>query len=633
MSPSHPIARRLAARLAALGLLAGAAAVPFGSQLLDGPGSSPDPTLAASSLPVPPDRPTKIKVASFNVLGYNHTEPGGSKPWYANGRDRMRMATKLIKQQRFDAFGMQELQVPQWEVFRNQLGSSYRMYPSNELGSAPMQNSIAWNYKDWYAEQKNTIAVPYFHGDKIRMPYVLLRNRETGGKVYLYNSHHAADTQGNASRWRTKAIELEAALINRLKKAHPSIPVISTGDKNATNKYICPIMQKTGIVPANGGGYSNGKCHMPTLPAHPPINWVSATSRLRWSTYQALRNATVKKITDHPVIIATGYIPDSQVTSSGVKHVVLINAQGLNSGRIRQLGSGSIPRIRSMMKNGASTLNARAPYDRVGTAPATVGELTSRPARRAIGGHGVGERTDKGGTIHKAAGHYVASVFDVLHDYNRRSGYFSSHAKTGNRVINSYDGNSGRADHYGLGNGHDKIDRTAITKADWKATKAAVTELKARPKALTYLQLGGADAAALKYGPYSAQYTKALKQIDVHIGKVMAAINQKASLRHSTVVIVTTDHGGTKAKDFGAGHRATYTIPFFVWGRGVAKGADLYALNRHYKNPGAGRPRYTADRDPIRNTYAANLVTKLLGMPPVNGSNMDSGQTMTVFRH
>jgi len=633
---SRPIARRLAARLAAVGIVACAAAAPLGHAVVS-PGAFPgtgadELALAADPVPVPADRPTRFKVSSFNVLGYSHTQPGGRHAEKADGRTRMRWAADLIRQQRFDAIGLQELQTPQWKVFKNQLGSRYRMYPSAELGTAAMANSIAWNYHDWYAEQKRNIKVPYFNGNGIRMPYVLLRNRETGRKVWLYNNHHPADSRGNAEKWRNKATQMEIDLVNRLRKSYPNVPVVSTGDKNERSDYFCPVVRKTSMVAANGGGVRDGKCVPPSTPARLPVDWVMGTSNLRWSSYTALNTKQVQRITDHRVIVATGYLPSSKVTSTGVKNVVLINVQGLNSNRLAKLSSAQVPRLKSLIRHGASTLNARTTYERIATLPASVGEITSRPALRRIGGHGVGVSGDKGGTFHAAARRYVASAFDVVSDFGRGTALVSSHQRSGARAVNSYDGNSGRRDYTGLGNGRDKIDRSAVTRYDWQATAQAVKVLRSAPKAFTYLQLGGADDAAMKYGPYSSQYAKALKQIDVHVGRIMNVINS-TGLKRRTVLIVTSDHGGTKLADMATDHRATYTVPFIVWGRGVAQGADLYTLNRHYRNPGASRPKYTATRDPIRNTYAANLVTKLLALPPVSGSNMDGGQTMTVFKN
>ena len=59
-----------------------------------------------------------------------------------------------------------------------------------------MANTIAWQRSTWQLVEARTIQIPYFHGNLIRMPYVLLRNRLTGREAWFYNSHNPADAHG-----------------------------------------------------------------------------------------------------------------------------------------------------------------------------------------------------------------------------------------------------------------------------------------------------------------------------------------------------------------------------------------------------------------------------------------------------
>ncbi len=74
---------------------------------------------------------------------------------------------------------------------------------------------------------------------------------------------------------------------------------------------------------------------------------------------------------------------------------------------------------------------------------------------------------------------------------------------------------------------------------------------------------------------------------------------------------------------------ANYTVPFVVWGPGIAP-ADLYDLNPAYRDPGVGRPSYAVKRQPVRNGNLADLATSLLGLDPVPGSLEGAGTPLIV---
>ncbi len=93
---------------------------------------------------------------------------------------------------------------------------------------------------------------------------------------------------------------------------------------------------------------------------------------------------------------------------------------------------------------------------------------------------------------------------------------------------------------------------------------------------------------------------------------------------------MTADHGGLpgQARHDVAGNPADFTIPFVVWGAGIADG-DLYDLNPDYADPGDAQPSYDGPQ-PVRNGDVANLVTDLLGLGPVPGSELDADHSLTV---
>ena len=118
------------------------------------------------------------------------------------------------------------------------------------------------------------------------------------------------------------------------------------------------------------------------------------------------------------------------------------------------------------------------------------------------------------------------------------------------------------------------------------------------------------------------------RETDRLLGELLDTVDATPRLSKRLVVVLTADHGGLpgeKGHD-DASDVEDYRIPFVVWGRGV-RPADLYALNPDYADPGTGRPAYGGPQ-PVRNGDLANLVTELLGLGPVPGSELDADQDL-----
>jgi hypothetical protein len=129
----------------------------------------------------------------------------------------------------------------------------------------------------------------------------------------------------------------------------------------------------------------------------------------------------------------------------------------------------------------------------------------------------------------------------------------------------------------------------------------------------------------------TSDFAATLKDVDTQIGKILQRVATDPALRDKTAVILTADHGGHGDNHGDTDNPLDYTIPFYVWGAGVAAGGDLYTLNpTNRKAPGpASNPPYTGVQ-PIRNGEAANLALDLLGLGPVPGSTIDSAQDLQV---
>ena len=575
---------------------------------------------------------TIFRLSSFNLLGAGHTAPGGDRPGWASGSTRMGWAVQLIDQNSIDVVGFQEMQPPQYSKFAELAGSRFGIFPGNTMTTAAMANSIAWRKDQWSVLQTETIQIPYFDGNLIRMPYVLLQNKQTGQQAWFFNTHNPADAHGDAQKWRDKAVKKEIDLVNGLRVQYPGIPVFVTGDMNDRDPFFCPMTGNTELRAANGGSsvpggtVENGGC---TLPEPSRVDWVLGTSDMSFTGYTALRDALVQKTTDHFLIFADANVPPASVQESPIKRVLVLSVEGLRPTAIRKSGETGTPTLHRLMTEGASTLNARTEVERTTTLPNVVGMLTGRRVKASMGGHGVKSDRDTGGTVALAAGHYVSSVFDITHNFGLHTALFSSAPRMA-LVDRSWDDVNGGTDPYGLDDGRDKIDHLVSTADDRELVDRLTTMLTRSPKAFTFAQLTMLDDAGRTHGYASPAYRTALTEVDGMVGRILSTISATPRLDGHTLVLLTAGAGGRGLTNTDHTLRGNYTVPLMAWGPGVIAGSDLYALNPAYTDPGTLQPSWTGAQ-PIRTGVLANLTTSALRLPRVPGSTMNAGQDFNLF--
>lgn len=305
--------------------------------------------------------------------------------------------------------------------------------------------------------------------------------------------------------------------------------------------------------------------------------------------------------------------PSAQRRAGTVTTVVAVSIDGLNPAAVRDLGAEGTPTLHRMMRQGASTLNARTERELTLTLPNHAGMLTGRRVDRSRGGHGVTWNDDrrKPATVQEAAGHPVRSVFSVVDSRARDTGVFASKTKFG-----LFERSWPRA-----------VDRSLIREDNARLVRRVRADIEDHDRAFRFVHLSLPDVAGHAHGFMGREYLAAVQEADRLLGRILAALESEPTLRGHTAVVVTADHGGR-----GEGHGdptrfASYRVPFIVWGAGVARGADIYDLNPDYADPGRRRTTY-AGRQPVRNGALANVVTDLLGLPAVRGSEHDAGQDL-----
>jgi endonuclease/exonuclease/phosphatase family metal-dependent hydrolase len=252
-----------------------------------------------------PIAPTTFRATSFNILGADHTRPRGTRKGYASGERRMLFTWRLIKQYQPAVIGFQELQQPQFDVFEQKAYGTYSWFPGDISTRGFLRNSIAWRSDTWQLVSTSWLKLPYFHGNEMRMPAVLLQHLGTGQQIYFMNFQNPADTRGNADKWRRIGQARQIALVNQL-RATSGLPVFWLGDMNSRDKVFCRVTRMAAMVSASGGVRAPGMC---TPPKPSRIDYIFASIGTTFANYVADRSPKARKASDHPMIVADATVP------------------------------------------------------------------------------------------------------------------------------------------------------------------------------------------------------------------------------------------------------------------------------------------------------------------------------------
>ena len=283
----------------ALATLAGGAALAVGgvdrkSDDYGQMGTSPVPVVSTVS------GPTSFRVSSFNVLGYDHTNGGrGSKKGYADGAQRMKWGVQLLKSHQVDVVGLQEFQPQQYDKWVKRASGLYDIFPGYIDTVGFLRNSIAWRKDKFRLVSSSWLKLPYFHGEVLRMPVVLLQSLQTGQQIYFMNFQNPADVRGNALKWRLLGQRFQIALVNQLRSSN-ALPIVWTGDMNSKGQVFCRVTKQAAMVSASGGYRSDTTCQ---TPRNMVVDWIFG-SQVQFSNYLQDRSKKVMRTTDHHLLVA-----------------------------------------------------------------------------------------------------------------------------------------------------------------------------------------------------------------------------------------------------------------------------------------------------------------------------------------
>ncbi|MDR7251441.1 hypothetical protein J2X46_000413 [Nocardioides sp. BE266] len=578
----------------------------------------------AASTAVQTTPATFFRAATFNVLGADHTAKGGNRKGWESGVVRMERVVSLLGSQDLDVVGFQEFQPPQAQRFAELMGASWQTYPGLDTSTgAPSVNSIGWRTDTWQLLEARTLPIPYFDGAPSRMPAVLLQNLDTGRRAWFFNTHNPADTRGNAQQWRNAGFAMEVALANELRTNYPDAPFISFGDKNERDEYYCAVAPGANLWSASGGYVEGTTCSPPGGGA---IDWIMGTKDVFFNGYTRVWNDYVSKTSDHPLYTTNVVVPASAPVTA--EHVVVVAVPGLTSTVVRGLGSKAAELDR-MVTNGASTMNARTVKENTGPDANLVSVITGRRVFPKAGGHGVGSSGRKASTVHAAAGQYVSSIFDLAHNNSLRTSFVASRPDA-QLVRRSWNKKSGGKDPYGVDNGTAKFDKATVLRDDSKSVAWWKSKVARRPFDLSVIELSGALKEGQRGGYTGEAYQRSVKKISQKVAAIRRGIAAQPEMKGTTLLVVVGTSGAQKAKGSSTSWAESYRVPMWVTGPGVPPGDDLYGLNPSLSSPSKSQPNYSGIQ-PIRTGDVANLVTRVLRLPPVPGSTMGGDQRFQIF--
>lgn len=299
--------------------------------------------------------------------------------------------------------------------------------------------------------------------------------------------------------------------------------------------------------------------------------------------------------------------------TSTVTTVLAVSVDGLKPWAIRTLGPERAPVLHRLIREGASTLNARTARELTDTLPNHTTMVTSRRISAASGGHGVTWNDDRlePRTVHEAAGGRVGSMFSQVAASGGETALFAGKSKF-RLFARSWPGG---------------IDRFELREHNGRLVGLALADLREHERALRFVHLSAPDVVGHRSGFRSAAYLDAVARVDTLLGRLLATL-EEPGLAGRSALVVTADHGGAAGSHRDPTKLANYRIPFLAWGVGVAPGADLYTLNPDYADPGRRRTGYATAPPPVRNGALANLVADLLGLGPVPGSEHNAAQDL-----
>jgi hypothetical protein len=275
-------------------VVAAVATVSLGAPVLVPGTSAAQVTTASTATTVAPttatdDRgvgrlPYHVRLTTFNILS-SSIAPGGL--------DRARRAARWVQAQRADVAAFQEVAKDQLRTLQHVM-PGYHFFPRRTLGTRGSAIQIAWK-KDEVKILRTGYVMRPFLGHSRPIPYVRLRDRETGRGFFVMAIHNAP---GGQEAERDISTRKEIRRIQRLLKTNR--PVFVIGDVNERSEFCEQVARATPLISMNGGTRSR-PC---PVPRYGGPDWMMGAG----AEYFGFKK-DYNGISDHPALFARAKVP------------------------------------------------------------------------------------------------------------------------------------------------------------------------------------------------------------------------------------------------------------------------------------------------------------------------------------
>lgn len=277
---------------------------------------------------VNPNQTAAFRVGTFNVLGWEYTEPGGKKASWPSGQKRLVDAFKIIEADGIDVLGLQELQPEQRKKFMDDIaGTEWTMYPDPaKYENYSSSNSIVWKNSefDFLASGYQT-NLQYFDGNQMDAPWVKLRHKLTGEVIYFKNTHDPVDVENEKYR-RANANDYKTDAINRMNTGEKVIfvgdfnsntDVRKEFDGNIKRENLPYCIMTEGLQVQNAYDTSNGTPGNCPTTKNLGIDHIYHTNNVSMSGWTKNSITETQQLSDHPLVYADVLVGSTGSVGSG----------------------------------------------------------------------------------------------------------------------------------------------------------------------------------------------------------------------------------------------------------------------------------------------------------------------------